>query len=364
VHPREVLYIDGRPLPALPPCEHFAGNEKFITKAFAQQSATAAQSTTGAKPRFDVICDLEDGTAAGEETRAAEMVADCLLSQSNAFGRAGVRIHDASHPHWMRDIDIVVGRAAHRLAYVTLPKCESRMDALKVASYIDHVLDEAYGERRAGNAHGKGVSTASPSEPKSLAPPQAPNFVPLHVLIETHQGLREVHDIAALPTVEGISLGIMDFVSGHHGAIAALAMSSPGQFDHPLIRRAKLEISAAALGNGAVPIHGITQEYKDLSVVKGDATRARSEFGYLRQYSIHPDQIAPIIEAMSPSPTELEDASAILLAAQAKGWGPVGYKAKLHDRASYRYYWQLLQRAHALGAALPQEATHAFFSAG
>jgi citrate lyase subunit beta/citryl-CoA lyase len=139
-------------------------------------------------------------------------------------------------------------------------------------------------------------------------------------------------------------------------------MSSPGQFDHPLIRRAKLEIASAGLGNGAIPIHGITQEYKDPSVVEGDARRAREEFGFLRMYSIHPDQIRPIIRGMQPRESEIADASAILLAAYAKEWGPVGYKGKLHDRASFRYYWQLLKRAQATGTDVPDEARRAFFS--
>jgi citrate lyase subunit beta/citryl-CoA lyase len=33
----------------------------------------------------------------------------------------------------------------------------------------------------------------------------------------------------------------------------------------------------------------------------------------------------------------------------------------LHDRASYRYYWELLSRAHATGAELPREARDRFF---
>jgi citrate lyase subunit beta / citryl-CoA lyase len=28
----------------------------------------------------------------------------------------------------------------------------------------------------------------------------------------------------------------------------------------------------------------------------------------------------------------------------------------LHDRASYRYFWQVLERAHQTGRALPAEA--------
>lgn len=331
VHPKDVLFVDGAPLPVIPVCEHFAGNEKFIKKAFEAQHASAVNG----HPLFDVICDLEDGAAAGQEARTAEMVGALVAGSDNPFGRAGVRIHDASLPHCMKDIDIIVRVAGARLAYITLPKCDSRMDALKIASYINHVALEN----------------------------SIPRIIPLHVMIETHNGLREVFDIVELQQIEGVTLGIMDFVSSHQGAVPASAMSSPGQFTHPLISRAKLEISAAGLGNGAVPIHGITQEYQDLSVVESDARRARREFGFLRMYSIHPDQIAPIVRGMQPDAAEIEDACAILLAAQAKDWGPVGYKGKLHDRASYRYYWQLLSRAQATGVAVPNDARKAFFTA-
>ena len=35
--------------------------------------------------------------------------------------------------------------------------------------------------------------------------------------------------------------------------------------------------------------------------------------------------------------------------------------SKLHDRATYRYYWQLLQKAKSTGVAVPEEAAEAFF---
>jgi len=53
--------------------------------------------------------------------------------------------------------------------------------------------------------------------------------------------------IAALPGVVSLDFGTLDFVSAHHGAIPMSAMESPGQFDHPLVRRAKCETAAAAL---------------------------------------------------------------------------------------------------------------------
>jgi citrate lyase subunit beta/citryl-CoA lyase len=185
--------------------------------------------------------------------------------------------------------------------------------------------------------------------------------IPAHVLIETHGALREVWDIAALSAVESLDFGLMDFVSAHHGAIPGSAMQSPGQFEHPLVVRAKCEISAAALANGAVPSHNVTTELKDLDVIRDNAQRARKEFGYLRMWSIHPNQIMPIFEAMRPDFSEVEDAAAILVAAQDCEWGPIQHHGKLHDRASYRYYWELLARARATGMSLREDIKQRFF---
>ncbi|HCZ17225.1 MAG TPA: CoA ester lyase, partial [Candidatus Accumulibacter sp.] len=149
--------------------------------------------------------------------------------------------------------------------------------------------------------------------------------------------------------------------SGHHGAIPASAMRSPGQFEHPLIVRAKCEIASAALANGAVPSHNVTTELRDLAVIRHDAERARNEFGYLRMWSIHPNQIVPIVEAMRPDFSEVENAAAILIAGQDGDWAPIQHLGLLHDRASYRYYWELLARAQATGMSLPEAARQRFF---
>jgi citrate lyase subunit beta/citryl-CoA lyase len=187
--------------------------------------------------------------------------------------------------------------------------------------------------------------------------------IPAHVLIETHGALREVEDIAALPGIETLDFGLMDFVSAHHGAIPAAAMKSPGQFEHPLVARAKCEIAAAALGHGLVPAHNVTTELQDTRAVYEDARRAREQFGYLRMWSIHPNQVQPIIDAMRPNFGEVSEAASILLAAQAADWGPIRHDGRLHDRASYRYYWELLQRAHTTGMDLPNGVRQRFFSA-
>jgi hypothetical protein len=45
----------------------------------------------------------------------------------------------------------------------------------------------------------------------------------------------------------------MDFVSGYQGAIPAINMRSPGQFDHRLIGAAKARVAQAAIQNRVIP---------------------------------------------------------------------------------------------------------------
>jgi citrate lyase subunit beta/citryl-CoA lyase len=324
-HPDEVLFQGEKSFPALPACEHFAGNEKFIRKAFALQSELGAI--------FDVTCDCEDGAPSGEERQHAQMVARLLNDPGNAYKHAGVRIHDPSHAAWKQDVDILVGESGDCMAYITVPKVASRA---QTAVAVEYIHDSS---RKAG----------------LTAPP------PVHIIIETQSALREVFEIATVPGLQGIVFGLLDFVSDHRGAITASAMRSPGQFQHRLINRAKAEIAAAALANGLVPTHNPCLVFNDPAVPREDARIAREEFGFLRMYSIHPAQIQPIVKSMQPSAGEVARAAEILLAARAADWGPVSHKGEMHDRASYRYFWDVLKRARATGADVTAAAEKAFF---
>jgi citrate lyase subunit beta/citryl-CoA lyase len=73
-------------------------------------------------------------------------------------------------------------------------------------------------------------------------------------------------------------------------------------------------------------------------------------------WSIHPEQVQPIVQAFTPSASELDEACEILIAAQAAQWGPIEYHNRLHDRASYRYFWSILQRAQKTGMVLSEAA--------
>jgi citrate lyase subunit beta/citryl-CoA lyase len=324
-HPDEALFRGEKPFPALPVCEHYAGGEKQMLKALELQAELGRT--------FDLTCDCEDGAPVGGERAHAEMIVRVLNSPANRFGMAGVRIHDFEHPAWKQDLEIILGGAGERVAYVTLPKSTS---ASQVSAMVEHAQKQV---QRAGTARGLAI----------------------HVLIETQGALREVWEVAALPWVQTLDFGLLDFISAHHGAIPSQAMRSPGQFEHHLLVRAKTEVVAAALANGVVPSHNISLEMRNSHNTYQDAWRARHEFGFLRMYSIHPEQIKPIVDAMKPGSAEVNRACEILLAAQQAHWGPVQLQGDMYDRAAYRYYWDLLRKAKACAVAIPAAADAAFF---
>ncbi|WP_348695926.1 aldolase/citrate lyase family protein [Duganella fentianensis] len=318
MHPSEVLFQGNRQPLLLPACDHYAGSEKLMRKSIALQQELG--------PLFDITLDCEDGASAGNEIEHARLVAALVMSDDNKFNRIGARVHDIASPHFATDVEIIC-TAASKLAYIVLPKVHSAKEVTAAIKLI--------------NTH------ASKAGRKDL---------PVHVLIETHEALHDAYAIAALPQVQCLSFGIMDFVSSHYGAIPASAMRTPGQFTHPLVVRAKLEVAAACHAHGKVPSHNVTTDIKDAAVAANDAQRAAAEFGFTRMWSIHPDQIKPIIKTFTPRMSEVNDATAILLEAAAVQWGPISQNGRLHDRASYRYYWTVLQRAKLAGLSLPETA--------
>ena len=319
MHPSEVLFQGQRQPLLLPACDHYAGSEKLMRKSMALQQELG--------PIFDITFDCEDGASAGNERAHAELVASLIDGDDNRFNRIGARLHDVGSPYFAQDVEIIVGAAAQKLAYVVLPKPNSLEDVVRAQELVNQAAAKS-----------------------------GRDFLPLHVLIETHGALHDVYAIAALPQVESLSFGIMDFVSAHYGAVPAAAMRTPGQFTHPLVVRAKLEMVAACHAHDKVPSHNVTTEIKDSAIVANDAQRAAAEFGFTRMWSIHPDQIKPIVKAFTPRLAEVNEATSILTAAMAKDWGPIAHGGRLHDRASYRYYWTVLQRAKLAGLALPDAA--------
>ncbi|MCS6971439.1 MAG: aldolase/citrate lyase family protein [Turneriella sp.] len=326
LHPNQALFPGEKPFPAIPTCEHFAGNEKMILKAFGFQEEKG--------PVFDITQDCEDGAPTGQEKEHAEMVVRLTNSEHNKFKMAGARIHDYTSKFWKQDAEILIKGCGDKLAYLTIPKPTSYEQVKEMVEYIQDMTVKAGLKRE----------------------------IPIHVLIETHGALRDVEKIATLPWLQVLDFGLMDFISGHYGAIALSNMKSPGQFEHRLIARAKANVVAAALANGLVPAHNVTLDLKNYEQTRADAARARNEFGFLRMWSIYPTQIDAIVDAMKPDLSDVKKGVAVLIAAQDAAWGPIQYEGELHDRATYRGFWTLVQRARLTGIDIGEEATRRWFS--
>lgn len=322
-HPREILLGAQAAANMLPVCDHYSGVEVRMRKSLELQAQMLQEFGTCV---FDVTLDCEDGAAVGNEKAHARLVAN-LAKNSQAGCRVAARVHAVEHPAFEEDIATIVQEAGHKLSHIMLPKVDS----------VDDILRAERALERASGGH-----------------------IPLHALIESPAAVHQAFEIAAHARVQSLSFGLMDFVSAHAGAIPGAAMGVQGQFEYPLVVRAKLEIAAACHAYGKVPSHCVVTEFRDASALHVAASKASTELGYTRMWSIHPAQIRPILNAFAPAISEVQEAADILVAAAAQDWAPISYNGVLHDRASYRYYWQLLERAFLTAMALPQHARQWF----
>ncbi|CAN7314995.1 aldolase/citrate lyase family protein [Acidovorax delafieldii] len=323
VHPRDVLLGVQAQTGFLPVCDHYSGVEVRMRKSLQLQAEMTQEFGTCV---FDVTLDCEDGAPVGLESQHASLVAR-LAAAAAPEARVAARVHAVDHPAFANDVATIVGEAGHRLCHLMVPKVES----------VDDVLLAERALERASAAH-----------------------VPLHVLIESPAAVQRAFEIASHPRVQSLSFGLMDFVSAHGGAIPAQAMTSAGQFTHPLVVRAKLEIASACHAHGKVPSHCVVTEFSDMAALQGAAGRASRELGYTRMWSIHPAQIRTILQAFAPLQDDIDTAARIISAAALEDWAPISVDGVLHDRASYRFYWQILERAQSTGRALPLAVRHWF----
>ena len=318
-HPREILLGAQAAANLLPVCDHYSGVEVRMRKSLELQAQMLQEFGACV---FDVTLDCEDGAAVGQEKAHAQLVASLLKASSDGC-RVAARVHAVDHPSFEEDVVTIAGEASHKLSHIMLPKVESVDDILRVVRLLEQ-------------------ASSTP--------------IPVHALIESPAAVERAFEIAAHSSVQSLSFGLMDFVSAHAGAIPSSAMEVQGQFVHPLVVRAKLEIAAACHAHVKVPSHCVVTEFQNADALQAAATKASRELGYTRMWSIHPAQIRPILAAFAPAVQEVHEANDILVAAALEDWAPISYNGVLHDRASYRYYWQLLERAQRTAMPLPEQA--------
>ena len=248
-------------------------------------------------PADVLILDLEDSVTEARKVGARSTAAAFIASQAAQLNaRLFVRINPLDTALAMGDLAAVV---VPGLAGIMLPKTHSAADIVR----LGHCLDAL--EARAG------------MEPGSV------KIVP--VATETAQAMLNMQSFPALSgsnpsgpsgslaRLAGVTWGAEDLSS----AIGAMSNREEDGSLSPLYHWANSLCLCAAAAAGVPAIDTLHADFRDHAGLAA-ACRASRRRGFRGRIAIHPDQVAIINEAYSPSATELAHAQRIVDAFQAQ----------------------------------------------
>jgi citrate lyase subunit beta/citryl-CoA lyase len=127
--------------------------------------------------------------------------------------------------------------------------------------------------------------------------------LPVIALIESAKGLAHLSQILTAPHVAVAAFGSLDY---------ALDLDCKPDWEPLLAARSEIVLRSRLAGLPG-PIDGVTPTLTDITLTEHDATRARA-LGFRGKLAIHPKQIAAILTAMQPTPSEIAWAEKILAA--------------------------------------------------
>ena len=245
-------------------------------------------------PADAVIYDLEDAVPIAEKQAARDLLTRVLGGRDTANApRRYVRVNHPSRASvFEADLACAVGLSVEGIG---IPKVETP-DEMR---HVDETL--AGLERERGLAEG---STR------------------IMLLIESPLGLLNAYAIAASsPRIIAVSFGGEDF-----SRELGLPLVRTGEAKELIVARSNLAIAAAAAGVQSIDV--IWTALDDLEGLEAEAGQAR-RLGFTGKAAIHPDQLATINQAFSPTPDEVAYAVRVISAyeaAVADGTGAINYE--------------------------------------
>ena len=231
-------------------------------------------------PADVLILDLEDAVAESRKVGARGTAAEFITAHAGQLAaRLFVRINPLDTALAMGDLAAVV---VPGLAGVMLPKTHSGADIVR----LGHCLDAL--EARAGIA------------------PGSVQIVP--VATETAQAILNMQSFnAPLPRLAGVTWGAEDLSA----AIGAASNRDEDGSWSPLYVLAPSLCLCAAAAAGVPAIDTLHADFRDAAGLAA-ACRASRRRGFRGRIAIHPDQVAIINEAYSPSAADLAHAQRIV----------------------------------------------------
>jgi citrate lyase subunit beta/citryl-CoA lyase len=267
-----------------------------------------------------LIVDLEDAVSAGRKAAARETAA-AYIKETKALAcrpRLYVRINALDTPDWERDLAAIIASAPDG---ILLPKARSGEDVHKLSIALAHA------EELAGVAAGTVRVIAIATEvPDSL----------LHM--HTYVG--------ASSRLTALTWGAEDLSARLGGRGNREDDGRTWRSPYLLARNLCLITAAAA---AVQPIDTVFVNLRDGEGLGREAREAARD-GFTGKMAIHPDQVAPINEAFTPTAEEIRTAEEIVRAfADNPEAGVVAIAGSMVDRAHVVGAERLLARARAVG---------------
>ena len=250
-----------------------------------------------------IILDLEDSVTPADKVAARAYLKD-FLSKVESKKRISLRVNELSSTFAKADIDLICGFHRQPLSSVILPKIHSLEDVKSWAVKL-------------------------------------PANMQLEVQIESAMGLINAPQIASHPQVISLAFGPADFM-----ASAGMPSSNPGTpwpeaanaLQWPL-----MQVVIAAHAHAKIAYDGPYFQITDGAGLSSSARTARA-LGVDGKWVIHPNQIALVNEAFTPSPAEIAHAKEIIAAFNASS-GATNLDGLMIDEASKKVAERLLERA-------------------
>ena len=240
-----------------------------------------------------IVIDLEDAVVAGDKSLAREHIGAWLNAQSDLSERVLVRINDAGTPWFDADLAFVRGTG---IRGIMLPKVE----------------------------HGHQVDRVR------AALPSGGFVVPI---IESARGVLAVESVAAVPAVQRLAFGTLDY---------AVDLDLSGDEVGLIYPACRIAIASRAAGLLS-PIAGVTTDIADEAKLLADLAFARA-CGFGAKLCIHPRQVTALHRAIAPRPEEIAWAQRVLAAANGAS-GAVQVDGQMVDRPVVLKAKSILERA-------------------
>ena len=287
-----------------------------------------------------VFLDLEDAVAPDKKVEARQNVIRALNEVDWGSKTVSVRINGLDTHYMYRDVVDVIEQGGDRLDLLMIPKVGTAADVYAVDMLVTQVENAMGRTKRLG----------------------------FELLIETALGMANVEAIAgASKRNESLHFGVADYAASTRARTTMIGGPNPdygvltggpddaerdyhwGDMWHYAIAR----LVVAARAKGLRPIDGPFGDFSDPAGFKAHANRA-AVLGCEGKWAIHPRQIDPANDVMSPSAADLEKARRILdamAAATRDGRGAVELDGRLIDIASIKQAEAMVKKAEQVAAA-------------